>query len=684
MSGSDLNAWLRRNRLLAVAAGALLVLGALWLGGRVAGDSDPEVIEVTRLVSVTMPAEPVQEVTRIVVVTATPPATSPAVSPDPPTLQEAAVSGPITLDPAQATDAASAAVVRNVLETLVYPDPRNVGEFLPLLALRWQIEEGGQRYVFTIRRGVSFSNGTVLSVSDVAYSLQRLLLQSTTGGPQGLLLAPLLGYESGDVTEEVADGAFAGNQAALRENATERELSAICERVQEAVRADPVAGTVTITLEQPWAPLLMLLSQPWAGIISQEWAAARGDWDGSCENWAAWYAPALGETALATAILGSGPYVLDHWTPGREYVLTANNNYWRNNLNPMWDGGPAGSPALQAVRVLEVAEDHLRWNLLRDRQVATAPLSLSQAILADQLVGEVCARPGDGCVSGPAPDGPLRRIEELLPPDFLALVFNFNIASAANPYLGSGELDGNGVPATFFADANVRRAFAFCLDEAAYIDMALAGEGAATGSVLPAGWAAAEYPYPYDAQRCAEELQQALGGELAATGFRLQIPFLAGDAGQRAAAALLQERLQALNPDYQIEIVGLPPAAYTQAFEERQLPLAFIRWQPPLVDPHYYVVPLLADEIQDYQRLPDRLQETLTAFVSGGLAATTAEARREQYQQFELLWHEDLPFLPLPQPAQTRYEQRWLRGWFYQPEAAAPYYYAYSQQGAEE
>jgi peptide/nickel transport system substrate-binding protein len=680
VNGRYLIAWLRRNWLAALA-GAVVLLLVLWLRGP-GGDDGPQVVEVTRLVTVTAPDSPVHEVTRVVVVTATPPPTVTTVSPDPDTLHEAVVSGPISLDPAEATDSESAAVVRNVLDTLIFPNPLDPGTFLPVLATRWQTENNGQRYVFTIRRGVSFSDGTPLTAEDVAYSLQRVLLQSSEGGPQGLLLAPLLGYESGDVAETLAGGTFAGNRAALLENTTVQERNAVCVQIQQAIRGDPAAGTVTLDLVRPWAPLLATLSQPWAGIVSREWATARGDWDGSCDNWADWYAPARGDTALATAILGSGPYVLDHWTPDREYVLTAYDEYWRSNLNPMWSGGPGGPAAVQTIRVLELPEDHLRWQALRDGEVATAPLSSLTQILADQLVGEVCARPGDGCVPGPVPDGPLRRFDALPEPDLLAIVFNFNMLPAANPYIGSAELDGTGVPVDFFSDEHVRRAFAYCLDEAAYMSALFMGEGTAAGSLLPAGWGQpSAAPYGHDSQRCAEELQQAFDGQLEAIGFRLQIPYLAGDSGQQTAAALLQARLQALSSNYVVETVGLPRATYVEAYEARQLPLAFVRWQPPVVDPHYYFASVINEEVAAFQRLPGALQAEFDTLVDAGSATTELGERRAQYVRLETLWHDQLPFLVLPQPAITRYEQRWLRGWRYHPEAGAPYYYAYWQEG---
>ncbi len=501
MNGRALLAWMRRNRLLTALLGGGLIVGLVMLVNSSRGQEAPaRLVEVTRLVPVTAPASPALEVTRLIVVTPTP-QVEPIVNDSPATLQQAVVAGPLTLDPAQAGDPAGAAVLRNVLETLLYPDPQAPGDFVPLLATRWDVDEDGLQVAFDLRRGVRFSDGAMLTAADVAYSLQRLLLQSEAGRPQALLLEALFGYQSGDITEGLLDGPYLGNRAALMENTDEQERVELCERVQAAILADVDEGIVTITLAEPWAPLLAILSQPWSGVVSQEWAAARGDWDGSCANWSNWYGQSIGEGPLSTMILGAGPYVLDHWTPGSEFVLRANPRYWRSSQSPMWADGPAGRPRLETVRVVEIADDRLRWELLREGHVATAPLSSPAAVLAGQLSGELCD--GPLCVPGPAPAEPLRRMSGPPAPEFLALAFNFNIAGADNLFVGSGELDGDGIPADFFADLHVRRALAFCFDEAAYLGVAGEDAAAPGGTLLPVGWATATaYPYHFDRQRC--------------------------------------------------------------------------------------------------------------------------------------------------------------------------------------
>jgi peptide/nickel transport system substrate-binding protein len=172
--------------------------------------------EVTRVVTETEVVEgEAVEVTRIVteseevVVTATPEPEAPAVglvSPRPDTYLALTFGDVGTLDPALGYDTASNTAIQNVYEQLIWyngPDPNT---FVPLLATEVPsvenggISEDGLVYTFNIREGVTFHGGETLEPSDVAYSFQRGLLQSDPNGPQWLMIEPILGYTSGDVT----------------------------------------------------------------------------------------------------------------------------------------------------------------------------------------------------------------------------------------------------------------------------------------------------------------------------------------------------------------------------------------------------------------------------------------------------------------------------------------------------
>jgi peptide/nickel transport system substrate-binding protein len=64
------------------------------------------------------------------------------------------------------------ALLYNVYETLVKIDQD--GEMVPALATEWQVSEDGLTYTFTLREGVTFSNGAEFTADDVVFSIERV------------------------------------------------------------------------------------------------------------------------------------------------------------------------------------------------------------------------------------------------------------------------------------------------------------------------------------------------------------------------------------------------------------------------------------------------------------------------------------------------------------------------------
>ncbi len=80
---------------------------------------------------------------------------------------------PPSLDPTQATDSASIAVLRQTTATLVYYDPQlNV---IPWLASSWDISTDGQTITFHLRDNIKYSNGDPITAGDFVYSWKRLI-----------------------------------------------------------------------------------------------------------------------------------------------------------------------------------------------------------------------------------------------------------------------------------------------------------------------------------------------------------------------------------------------------------------------------------------------------------------------------------------------------------------------------
>ena len=684
--------------------GLLLILAAILTVLVVA--CQPQVVEkeVTRVVTeqIEVAGEQV-EVTRVVVETQTVVETvevpsgqedssmGPAdmMAPDPTTYTQIVFGDLDTMDPNLAYDTASGGLLRNVMEPLIYYNYTDPNSFIPLLALEVPSEENGGisadglTYTFNIRSGVTFHNGNDLTASDAAYTFQRGLLQSDPDGPQWLMLEPILGYSAGDVTEEIGDGAYAGDPGGLLANATAEELTAVCTKVQAAIVADDDAGTLTINLAQPWGPFLATIAQSWGSVMDKEWAMENGAWDGSCDTWQNYYAPGSAEDELSTIINGTGPYMLDSWTPGEGWVLVANPNYWRAEGDAMWEGGPSGTPAIKTIVNQIVTEWGTRFAILQAGDAEYVDVPVANRPQADAFVGEFCDYATMSCTpNADNPNGPLRKWGGLPTPSRTDVFMTFNIPPDS-PYIGSGQLDGNGIPPDFFTDIHVRRAMNYCFDYDTYISEALNGEGVRNNGPIILGMLGYNPDgemYPYDLDQCAAELEQAWDGVLPEVGFRFQMAFNTGNTTRQTAAEILQASLASINSNYQIDIVGLPWPTFLRSFRASQVPMLASGWIEDIHDPHNWVQPFTVGTYAFRQQMPEDLRQQFLAYVNAGVATSVPAERAQIYYDLQKLFHDEAPQITLAQVAGVRYEQRWVHDWFFLSGQSLdyPYYYALS------
>ena len=601
-------------------------------------------------------------------------------SSDPNTFVQVNFGEPETLDPALGYDTASNEVIQNVYESLVFYDGVSTDKFVPMLAESWDISEDGTVYTFKIRTGVKFHEGQDLTAEDVAYSFQRGLLFGGHSGPQWLLTEPFLGVGRDDVTCIVDDCASADDRETLVANDPAVLLTA-CEKVKSVIVADEAAGTVTMTLAQAWGPFIPTIAQTWGSILDKDWTIANGGWDGSCDTWQNYYAEPSESDPFSRIANGTGPFKLDHWKVGEELVMVRNDNYWRE---------PA---KLERIVTKYVNEWGTRFAMMQAGDADVVAVPDENRSQMDALVGERCEFDADKNEYKPC-----EVVDNSLPYRLYIgrpginrtdMFLNFDVAEGSN-YVGSGKLDGNGIPRDFFSDVHIRRAFAYCFDWDVYISDVFDGE-AVQSPVIPLtgmpGYQADMTVYSYDPGKCEEEFELAdldkdgipAGNDpeddVWTTGFRLQALYNQGYTSRQTIADILANNIASINNLFVIETVGLPWPTFLRTIRNRQAPYFVSGWVEDIHDPHNWYVPYLTGTYALHQSLPDDLRNQFKDLINQGVMETDTTARQAVYEQLNQIFYDQAPTILLAVTTSHGFEQRWVRGTVLNPIHPGHYFY---------
>ncbi|MDP3277792.1 MAG: ABC transporter substrate-binding protein [Deltaproteobacteria bacterium] len=186
-----------------------------------------------------------------------------------------------TLDPAQAYDELSTAVVRHLFDGLVDYDP-TTGEVVPQLAERFEQAADGLSYTFYLRANLRFSDGTILDAHAVARSLERML------DPRKVPCPGTSFYHLLEGADDFAEGR--------------------APHVRGIVVRD--ARTLVMRLTQRDQTFLNAMAMPFAAPVPTAYAAR------------------VGNDHFARNPIGAGPFVLEAWESGSRVVLRRNPNYW--------------------------------------------------------------------------------------------------------------------------------------------------------------------------------------------------------------------------------------------------------------------------------------------------------------------------------------------------------------------
>lgn len=592
-------------------------------------------------------------------------------------LVHATTGNPDNLDPALDYETLGAQVIQQIYDPLLIFKREKGDEFIPMLATGWSIGPDGRTYIFEIRRGVSFHNGNALTPSDVAYTFQRAILQGGTNSPQWLYTEALFGVGIYDVCS-LLDDSLCDDRSALQAYQLTHpdQVRQVCTDLTGKIVADDAHGTVTFNLPQPWGPLLATLTSYTGSIIDREWSIQNGAWNGDCNTWQNYYAATGANSPLRQIANGTGPFKLDHWTPYVEIVLDRNPNYW--NLFPLWEGGPFGPAAFATVTMTLQTDNASNTQLLLDGEADLANIDnayISQLDLATAFLfdGQDSLIP---TLVNPA--GTLKKYTGGLSPSAFDAFFTYDIATGGpRNYIGSGLLDGNGIPPDFFTDIHVRKGFNYAFDWTDYINTVYGGGAIQRrGPIIKPliGYSDAQPAYAYNPTLALAELNQAWSGQVAANGFSLTLAYSAGRLDQQALAEILKAGIEALDSSFHINLVEVSAADYGSDARNGYLPIFRNGWTQDIAHPHNWVQPWLVGLFADRQRLPSATQNAYQALISN-CVILTGDAARVCYENIQNQTYLDALDIFLTQALLRNYTSVELHGFYTNNSRPGPRYY---------
>ena len=169
---------------------------------------------------------------------------------------------------------------------------------------------------------------------------------------------------------------------------------------------------------------------------------------------------------------------------------------------------------------------------------------------------------------------------------------NQTVVAENNASLGSGKLDGRGIPADFFSDENVRKCINYSFDPQAYIDQVLQGYGQRLTMALPPSYLGydPEVPtYSYDADAAETACRAAWNGQVWENGFQFTITYSSGTQAHQAVAEIIKSNLEFLNPKFKVQVLGVAWPDFLDQSLRGLLPVVVNGWIPDFADPDNYM-----------------------------------------------------------------------------------------------
>ena len=489
-----------------------------------------------------------------------------------------------TLDPADCYDTGSSEPIFQIYDTLVTYNGNNTKTFYPCLATDWSVSNDSLTWTFNLRHNVKFSNGNDFTAEDVKYSFDRVL---TMGAPESgvdWILGQCMDTNSTTVIDDY---------------------------------------TIQIHLTQSYGGFLALVPYTVAAIVDKDYVEANGGVVAGEEN--VW---------MKEHPMGTGPYMLDHWTRATEIVLNRNPTYW---------GGWVGNhPEKAVIKYADEAATRILALKNGDADFAYIPYANLEDVSGEK---GIVVYPFDSYDVG-----------------LLAI----NTKATNNEYLANGQ---------------VRKALSYAFDYDTAIETAWNGYASRLPGAIPKGMPYYEtqnngQPYYNYNLTMAEQLLDEAGYlkdyDLDGTMYRfngttIRLFYNAGNSEREMMAVMFRAALDDIGILSSIIAEGWPQLLH-RMYTTDDWDTMFIGWGPDYNDPDDYIAPFIgsADIGQDTYNTGYMNKTVDEKILEGKYSADTA-VRAAAYKAAFDIYNQEPPFIWLVQRQYIRPWRDWVQNYSYNP-----------------
>jgi len=498
-----------------------------------------------------------------------------------------------TLDPADAYDTGSSEPIFQIYDTLVTYKGNDTLTFYPCLATEWSVSNDSLTWTFKLRQNVKFSNGNDFTAEDVKYSFDRVLTMAAPESGVDWILAQCMDMNSTTVIDDY---------------------------------------TVQIKLTQPYGGFLSLLPFTIGAIVDKDYVEEHGGVVAGVEN--EW---------MKSNPMGTGPYMLDHWTRATEIVLNKNPNYWGG-----WEGKHVDKVVLKyadeaATRILALKNGDADFTYL--------PYTNLEDVMGEK---GIVVHPFDSY-------------------DIIMCVINTKVTN--NVYLANGE---------------VRKALSYAFDYDTAIETAYSGYASRLAGAIPNGMPYYDTQnngqplYNYDLTKAEQILDNAgytKSFDLDETLYRfngttIRVFFNAGNAEREKMAIMFRGALDEIGILSSVIAEGWPQLLH-RMYTTDDWDLMFIGWGPDYNDPDDYIFPFIASaDVKGDTYNTGYKNETVDEYLLEGKYSADPAVRAAAYKGAYDIYIQEPSFIFLQQRQYIRPWRDWVQNYSYNP-VREWYYYDY-------